>query len=821
MNAMWRDLKYGLRLLVKRPGFASISILTLAVGIGATTAIFAVVNAILLRPLPYRDSQQLVVVEERLPKITPAPIPISAPDVVDLQKQNEVFELMAGYETVDFNLTGIAAPERIPGARVSADLFPLLGVRPIIGRAFSEDEDKPGQLVAVLSHRLWELKLGADPDVVGKPITLERRDYTVIGVMPETFQFPLRGLPFSRPADIWVPMAFTPSELSQRGDNFNIGGIARLKGNVTLDEANANLSVIAGQIRDSYPEQVRHDLDLQVVATPLMEKVVGDTRPLLLLLLGAVAMVLLIGSANIANLLLARSAERRREMAIRVALGAGRRRLIGQLLAESLVLAGIGGGLGMLLSFWGADILVSLSPVTLPRASEVHIDLRVLAFAIIVSVASGLLFGLAPAITASKTDVNEALKEGGRSGAAGRAHARVRGVLVVTQTALALMLLIGAGLLIRSFMRVLETDPGFRPEHVLTMSIALPGTAYSKGSQTRAFFKQLLGRLNDLPGATAAGFGTDLPLGSGWTRLFTAEGHPLPPGATLPTNSHTVVAGGYFEALGIQLKSGRFFNEHDTPEKPGVVIISEGMARRFWPGEDPVGKRLKWGLEQSDAPWLTIVGVVADVKQGPLDAETKPHTYEPLLQIPDGFLANGGMPVNLAVRAIGDPASLTTAVTEQIAAIDPLQPVTEIKTMQEIVSESIAPRRFNTYLLMAFATAALLLATIGIYGVVSYTVTQRTNEIGVRMALGARQRDVLMMVVGQGFRLAVIGLAVGLAASFAATRLLASLLYEVSSTDLLTYSVTPLVLLAVALLASYIPARKASHVDPMVALRYE
>ncbi len=815
---MLQDLRFALRVLARSPGFTAVAVAVLALGIGASTAIFSVVDTVLLRPLPYQDPDRLVVVQEGLPKLGPDArgIPLPAPDVLDFRQQNRVFSFLAAYRNSQFDLAEGGEPERITGARVSASLFPMLGIPPARGRAFTEEEDQPGRLVVVLSDGLWRRRFASDAGILGRTVRLNSQPHTVIGVMPRGFSFPQRGPRFhAEPAELWVPMAFTPGELRTRGDSFNYCVLARLKPGVTLERANADIETIARRIQELYPPLVRKDFTVEASAVPYRGQVVSGVRTLLVALLGAVGCVLLIGSANVANLLLVRAAGRHKELAVRVALGAGRLRLIRQLLTESVVLALAGGLLGVLLAFWGSRLLVAAIPGNIPRAQEVAVDLRVLAFTLALSLASGVVFGAIPALAALRANVGEALKEGGRTPSAGAGRGRLRGALVISQMALALVLLIGAGLLVRSFVRLLQTDPGFRPQHVLTVSVSLSGARYGKPGQAQAFFQRLLERLASLPGVQSVGAATTLPLEPDWTRVMTAEGQPEPPAGKFPILAHTAVRGDYFQTMGIPLKRGRLFTPDDQPQAPREVIVSETTARRFWPGLDPVGRRVKWGLKESPVPWLTVVGVVGDVKSGRLDAETQPQTYEPSRQVP------GRWAWFVTVRAEREPVSLASAVRAEARALDPEQPVTKVRTMEQVISQSTAPRRFNTFLLVVFGAAALLLAALGIYGVMAYSVARRTHEIGVRLSLGARPADVLAMVIRQGMTLVVAGLVLGLAGALALTRVIAGLLYGVQPTDPVTFVAVSVLLAAVALAATWLPAHRAMQVDPAVALRYE
>jgi len=612
-----QDLRYGLRMLAKNPGFTAVAVLTLALGIGANTAIFSVVDAVVLRPLPYKDPDRLVMVKERIPLVTPEPIPVCAPDVVQFQRQNQVFESLAAFRGGQFDLSGESEPERITAERVNASLFSLLGVQPLVGRAFTADEDQPGHSLAILSYALWKRRFGANPDAVGRTVRLDRQAYTVIGVMPRSFVFPLRGMDQGDAADVFVPMAFTRDELSDEGDNFNYSVLARLKPGIGLARANADADTIAYRILQTYPPQFRDRIKLEAVALPLSGQVVGGVRTLLLLLLGAVGFVLLIACANIANLVLTRAAHRQREIAVRLALGAGRLRLLRQLAAENLLLALAGAGLGLVLAFAIMQGLVRWMPANIPRVHAIGLDLAVLAFTLTLAVLAGLVFGVVPALAASRTDLNSTLKEGGRSAQQGRQHHHLRSVLVVAEVALSLVLLVGAGLLVRSFERVLATQPGFQPEHILTASLNLPGALYKQEQQIRSFYRDLMARLQELPGVKAVGASTDLPLQAGWNHVFTPEGYQPPRGAGLNLCYHSVILGDYLQTMGVPVLRGRYFTEQDTPASTPVLIVSESLAKRYWPNLDPIGKRLHWGPPESKDAWLTIVGVVGDVKQGP------------------------------------------------------------------------------------------------------------------------------------------------------------------------------------------------------------
>jgi putative ABC transport system permease protein len=806
---LWQDLRYGLRMLVKNPGFTIVAVLALALGIGANSAIFSVVNTVLLRPLPYKDPERLVMVWEDAtkhgyPRDTPA-----AANYIDWRDQNQVFEGMAALADLSFNLTGIGEPERIDGRRVSANLFSLLGVEPQLGRAFSPEEDQPGaSRVVIMSHGLWQRRFGSDINITGKPLTLNGESFTVVGVMPPQFDFP------SREVDLWVPIAFSSQEAANRGRHY-LQVIARTKPGVTLQQAQAEMNTIAARLQQQYPNS---NTDLGATVTPLHEHIAGEIKPALLVLLGAVGFVLLIACANVANLLLARAAGRQKEIAIRIALGASRLRLVRQFLTESILLAGLGGIVGLLLSVWGVSLLKAFIPQNISQAKAITIDARVLIFTLLVSVLTGLIFGLAPATQASNFNLNETLKEGGRDSAAGSRGNRIRGLLVIAEVAVALILLIGAGLLINSFLRLRSVDPGFRTDKLLTMQVVLPRLKYPDHARRSVFYTELLRRVEALPGVKSAAITTNLPLyRQGNSIGISIEGRPAPaPGQELIVTTR-VVSSNYFSTMGIPFLQGRQINEQDRVDSPAVAVISETMARRFWPGEDPLGKRITPGSSDSADPddWLTIIGVVKDVRQFELTADPKPQMYLSYEQA--GFFE----PRDLVVSTDVEPLSLAATVRRTVWEIDKDQPVSNIRTMEDILSESVARQRFSMLLLGIFATLALFLAAVGIYGVMSYSVAQRTREIGLRMALGAQRSDVLKLVVGGGLKLVLIGVGIGLAAAFILTRVMSSLLFGVSTTDPVTFITISLVLISVALLASFIPARRATKVDPMIALRYE
>ena len=801
------DLRYAVRMQLKNPAFTIIAVIALALGIGANTAIFSVVNTVLLRPLPYKDPDRLVMVWEEAskhgyPRDTPA-----AANFVDWRDQNQVFEGMAAIADESFNFTGAGDPERLEGRRVSASLFPLLGVEPQIGRVFNASEDQPGaHRVVLLSYSFWQRRFGGDQNIVGKPLTLNGETYIVVGVMPARFQFPTSD------DEVWVPIAFTQQQAAARNRHY-LQVIARLKPGVALTQAQTEMSTIATRLQQQYPDS---NADLGAVVTPLHEHLVGDIRPALLILLGAVGLVLLIACANVANLLLARAAVRQKEIAVRVALGARRWRLIRQFLTESILLSAIGGIVGLVIAYVGLILLKAFIPENIAQAREISIDFKVLGFTLLVSVATGVIFGLAPAIQAARFNQIETLKEGGRDAATGGSGKRLRSLLVVSEVAISLVLLIGAGLLINSFLRLRNVDPGFRADNLLTMKFVLPEPKYAEFERRTAFYNDLIQRVQSLAGVRSAAVTTNLPLyRQGNSISIGIEGQPPPPPGQERIVVTRIVSPAYFDTMSIPLLSGRQFNDQDTATTPNVVVISESMARKYWPGEDAIGKRLSAGRATSPEDWIQVIGVAKDVKQFELTAESRPQMYLSYRQA--GFFA----PRDLVVKTDVDPASLATTVRKAVWEVDKDQPVSNIRTMDEILAESIARQRFSMLLLAIFAAVAMVLAGVGIYGVMSYSVAQRTHEIGIRMALGAQTGAVLKLAVSYGMKLVTAGIVIGLITAFALTRVMSTLLFGVTATDPTTFTLISLLLVSVAAIASYIPARRATKVDPIIALRYE
>jgi putative ABC transport system permease protein len=809
MGNLLQDLRYGFRMLLKRPGFAFVTIVTLSLGIGANSAIFTVVNAALLRPLPYREPERLVHLWETTPRQQFGEREASYPDYLDWKANNQVFEDVAGYTKRSFTLTGRDTPERLEGAAVTDNFLQVLGVEPALGRSFRPGEGLPNTArLVLLSHGLWQRRFGGDPNIVGQTLALNGESYEVIGVLPERFQFAPANT-----AELWATLNPNDGQVSRRFMHW-LNIIARLKPNVSIEQAQAGMGSVAQAIAQGDPAS-HTGTAIKVIS--LHEQIVGNIRPILLVLLCAVCFVLMIACANVANLLLARSTARRKEIAIRTALGAGRARLIRQLLTESMALALLGGAVGLVLAQWGVDLLLAGIPAaqakTMPYLQGLTIDSRVLLFTIGVSLLTGVVFGLAPALQSSKLNLQESLKEGGKTSAA-QTHGRLRSLLVVSEIALALVLLVGAGLMLKSLVRLLAVDPGFNPDNLLTLRVLLPMTKYPEDAQLAAFHQQLIEHVENLPGVKGVGSVNILPLLGGNTATFVPEGRPAPPPGEEVESNIRDVSSSYFRVMSVPLIRGRYFTDQDTAQTPPVLIINQTLANRLFPGQDAVGQRLIY--PKLEMPPFEIVGVVGDEKVTGLDKAITPVVYGPYLQAPNNS-------ISLVVRTNSDPNSIAMAVRSEIQALDPDLPVFDVRTMGQIIDSSPSTflRRYPAFLIGVFATVALALAMIGIYGVISYSVTQRTHEIGVRMALGARQLDIFKMILGQGLILTLIGIGSGLLAALLLTRFLSSLLFGVSAADPLTYIAVSLPLIAVALLACYIPARRATRVDPMVALRYE
>ena len=800
---MLNDLRYALRQLIKAPSFTIVAILTLALGIGACTAIFSVVNTVLLRPLEFSEPDRIVAIREtNLPQFPE--FSVSPPNFLDWEKQTKSYEYLAAYSGGALNLTGEGEPQRLVGVKATAHYFDVYGVKPVLGRMLLPEEDAQGKNhVVVLSYSFWQRVLGGARDIVGRSIQLNGEPYNVVGVAPQGF-----GL--ASKVELWTPMAFKPDETANdaRGGHYlNVAG--RLKPGVTVAQAKAELVLIATQLAQQYPDSNK---GWGIFMMTMQDYLVRDVKPVLYTLLGAVGCVLLIACANLANLLLARATARHREISIRAALGAGRGRLVRQLLTESVVLAIFGGAAGVLLARWGLDALLALAPASLPRITEIHLDSSVLLFSLALSIATGLIFGIAPAWLAARADVNEALKQGTRGSTEGGARGRLRSALVVIEVTFALVLLGGAGLLARSFMQLAKVDPGFIPDNATLIRLSLPQKKYGLPEQQTAFANALLERMKNLPGVQAVGVTHSMPLVSDYVLGFNIEGRPAIDPSDLPSTNYYAVTPDYFHAMGIRLIRGRVFTPQDDAKAPRVALINETMAHQFFPNEDPIGKRIN--ITNGPDTWREIVGIVADIKQYGVDKATSAQSYEPFAQVP--FTS-----INLVVRTKGSPAALLGAIRPAVYAVDKDQPVGTIRPLEEIVADTIARQRFALLLLTVFSSVALVIAAVGIYGVMAYNVVQRTGEFGIRMALGAQQRDVLKLVLTQGGKLIGLGLVIGLLATLGASRAMGSMLFNTSAYDPLTLASITLLLGAVALVACFFPANRATKVNPIEALRTE
>jgi len=821
-STLWQDIRYGARMLLKNPGVTMIVIMALALGIGANTAIFSVVNAVLIRPLPYPESDRLIFLNEKSPVLDE--MSIAYPNFLDWRAQNQTFEKIGVYNRASYNLTGTGEAERIVTGQVSADLFSVLRVNAAQGRVFTNEEDKPGGTpVVVLSYPLWQRRFGGQTSILNQNITLNGKSYTVIGIMPQTFAYPSR-------VEMWVPVGQLASEpgWQERGNHPGLYGVARLKPGATLEQADADMNNIAANLEKQYPDS---NAGTRVSLRPLLEIFVVDVRRALWVIFGAVGFVLLIACANIANLLLARATARRKEMAIRTAVGASRWRIARQLLTESVLLSLIGGTIGLLLARWGIDLILYVSPDAIPRSREIGLDWTVLAFTLGISCLTGILFGLLPAIQAGEVDVHETLKESGR-GMSGRQW--LRSSLVVVEVATTLVLLIGAGLMIRSFYFLQKVNPGFSYEHLTSFSVSLPQKKYATEEQRTSFYNRLLENIRALPGVESTAAASGLPLGNnGWQASFVIEGQPLPPRDQTPLMEACLVTPDYFKAMNIPVLRGRVFTDRDDRshlagrdlskldenERAGAgvnaIVIDEEFAKRYWPNEDAVGKRLRMGGADPKAPVVEVVGVVGRVKMESLNQNSdRVQGYFAFNQLPLGGLT-------VIIKGASDPNQLISSVRGALREIDPDQPIYSPRTMNEIRAESVAGERLNLTLLSLFAGIALVLAIVGIYGVMSYSVTQRTYEIGIRMAIGARPLDVFKMILGHGMKLALIGVGVGLVGAFLLTRLMATMLFGVKPTDATTYGAISILLIGIAMLACYLPGRRATKVEPTISLRYE
>ena len=804
METLLRDIHYGFRMLQKSPSFTAVAVIALALGIGANTAIFSIVNAVLLQPLPYPQPDRMVMVwGERANRGKERPL--SAPDFEDLRSQNHVFQEMATFDEAAFVQTGIPVPERLLGMSVSPGFFGVVGVKPLLGRVFSATQDKPDARLAVLSHRLWLRKYGNDTSIAGKVLVLNGEPYSVVGVMPDSFNF------FDDRMDVVATPPYSPEMLKHRGAHFLLA-VGRLKPGVSSAQAEAEMKTIARRLEQQYPNT---NQDTTVYLKSMREQLVGDIRLPLIILLSAVGLVVLIACANVANLLLARAASRQKELALRAAIGASRGSLISQLLTESIILGLCGGLLGLALAYWGLDAVIRLWGEQLPRSGEIAISLPVLAFTLSVSVLTGLLFGMAPALHAANPNLYDALKESGRSASAGRRSQKIRNLLVAGELAVALVLVIGAGLLIKSFLHLQAVNPGFIPQNLSTVSIHLPDAKYYKPEQQRNLASQFIQRVAAIPGVESAALAAVVPMGgNSYSFSFNLVEHPLPEGQQ-NSAAFNAVTPGYFRTMQIPLLRGRVFGDQDTESSLPVVVVSQRFAQRYFADEDPIGRKVtNLGFDRDKSRAYEVIGVVGDIKTSSLDGEFQPMLYAVFAQSPwQGF--------DVIIRSQLDQGSLASTLTHELQSLDKDQPILRMHTLFEYMSDSVARQRLNMLLLGIFAGLALLLASVGIYGVMSYVVAQRTQEFGIRMALGAQQKDLLRLVLGHASQLALGGLAVGVVAAFALTRVLRSLLFEVKPTDPLIFVGLVAGLTCVALLASYLPARRATRVDPMVALHYE
>jgi putative ABC transport system permease protein len=806
MESLLSDVRYAARNLFRRPGFTIIAVITLALGIGANTAIFSAINALLLKPLPFPELDRVVAVWDKLPSRGLQRNEVTVANYLDWQSQTQSFEQLALYRWWSANLTGIDPPERIQGFLVTANFLDTTGMKPIMGRNFLPEENQPGKgAVAVITHSLWQRRFGGDPNILNKTITINSITRTVVGVMPERFNFP-------KGAEVYAPLPMTPELMKSRGDH-SYYVLGRLKPGASIPGAQAELDNITARLEQQFPETNK---GWGATIFPIVADTVRTYDTALWIMMGAVGFVLLIACANVANLMLARASGRKKEIALRTALGASRWRIVRQLLTESLIVALIGGALGVLIGFWGIDALRAANPAEASRFApgwyQLGINAPVLLFTLGLSVVSGIVFGLVPALQASRTNLNDSLKEGGRQTSAS-SH-RLRSSLVVFEFALSLVLLVGAGLLTRSFLALVKTDPGFNPDHVLTMNLMLPAAKYKDQPARAAFYNDLVQRVKTQPGVESAAVVNYLPLGgANSSDSYLVEGEPEPAPGDEHGGRYRVATPDYFRTMGISIVRGRGFTDQDRAGAPPVVIVNEAFVRKHWPGADPIGKRIRFYGPLERAPWMQVVGVIADVKHE-LNLAVTPEYYLPHAQNPWNAMV-------LVAKTSVEPGSLAGALRQQVWAIDKDQPVFDVKTMQEVRSTSVAVYSFSSVMLGIFAFVALLLASIGIYGVMAFAVTQRTQEIGIRIALGARSVDVLKLVVKHGMKLALLGMVIGLAGSWAVTRFIEKLLVGVEATDLLTFSVVSVCLLVAAFVACYLPARRATKVDPLVALRYE
>ncbi len=815
---MLNDIRYGIRNLRKHPGFSIIVVTVLALGIGANSAIFSVVNGVLLRPVPYRDSDQLVMIWGNFLKLNIERLPAKSAEYEDYRAQGQIFEQVAAFENLNFNLSGETRAERITGAAVTANLFTMLGARVEQGREFSSDENQTSDKVVILSHGFWQRRFSGKASAVGQTFRLDDQDYTVIGVMPGDFQFPHPRLSFAEPADLWIPLVYSGEQVAQRQGPYYLHVISRLKSDVTLSQARAEMTALGRRFESEhrgYRGPNGADGGWRITLSPLQEEAIGSSRRALLLLFGAVALLLLIACGNVANLLLVRAAIRQKELALRLALGANRWRITRQLLVESLILAVLGGSAGLLIALWGVDSLAALQAANLPRMKEINADWRVLVFTALLTILTALIFGLVPAWQASNFNLQRTLKENKGAAIGGWRRHYWRNGLLIGEVALSLVVLIGAGLLVNSFLRLQHVQPAIATDRLLTAQINLSDSRYSERAQISRFFQELVRRVEVLPGVEAASLSTGIPL-SGVARNdpFSVEGRPLDLGNP-SFAGWQMVGADYFQTLGIPLVEGRDFSFQDMAEDaPAVAVINETMAHRYWPKENPVGRRITVGLPRANNPWATIIGIAKDLPHRAIDSSPAPDWY---LSHPPGPQHNQ----ILFIRTAVNPSQLAASIRDVVAEIDRDQPVTNIKTMSDVVADTVAPRKFNMLLFGLFAVIAMLLAALGIYGVMAYSVAERTQEIGIRMALGAQQSDVLRLIIRNGVMLTLIGVAIGLALALALTQLMTTLLFGITPNDATTFAAVSAFLILVALLACYVPARRATKVDPLVALRYE
>ncbi len=829
MGSLGHDLRSALRHLRSAPGFTLTAVLTLALGIGATTAIFSIVEGVLLRPLPFRDPGRLVILSDRLAGLNVDghdEAGVTIPEILAYQRETHAFTSLGGFTGASYELSGAGAPAQVNAARLSASIFPTLGVAPLLGRAFTQREDDASVQVAVISYGMWHSRFHADPHVLGTKVLLDRKPYEIIGVMPRDFEFPLIPGQLNR-VDLWVPLSPTHDELTVGAASWNCNMVGRLKPGVTPAQAQQDAERVAQQIMSSFPAFMS-SLHISALVRPLREDTVREARPLLRTLFLAVAVVLFIACANLAGILLVRVIRRRREIAVRLALGATAATIVRQSLMETLALSLAGGALGLLLAAAALRIGISFLPETLPRISSIGLDWRVVGFAILVAVATGFACGLVPALAAARTHVNETLKEGGRTGTSGGRHARLRSALVITEVAVALVLLIASGLLLRSFEKLREVNLGFRSDHMLTASYSLPQKQYATQASIDSFNHEMLRKLQALPGVTAVGITTMLPASGNHSNSgFVAEGYVAPKGQTLNLAWPSQVMGDYFTAAGIPLLRGRTFTESDNSKAPLVVIVNQKLAEHFWPGQDPIGKRIRWGMPETPSPWMTVVGEIANIRNTSVDEDPSYQLYQPFSQNtasygslapPDSLDGQGG---GIVLRTLLPPESMENAFRAAVRSIDPQLPLTQMRSMDEVVAESEAPRRFNVALISSFAAAAVLLALLGIYSVIAFSAALRTQEMAIRLALGSQRSGVMRLIVSSGAKLGLAGCVIGAAGALFATRLMRTLLFEVSPLDPAVIALAAFSIFVLALAASLVPARRAAAVEPAEALRAE